>query len=188
LDDICGESREGGLSPERKAKPVHTSQQASLSVAHTGEKWGKTGCVPLDYLTTIGQVHVLEALFGKVLIPGGVLAALRHPKAPEAVARWSQSLPEWSQLVRVREMDHTIPLGKGEAEAISLALERQVAIVLLEERKGRVIAQSRGLLAVGTLNLIDVADEMGLLNGLASLNELRNATLRADPGWSSGLK
>jgi predicted nucleic acid-binding protein len=77
-------------------------------------------------------------------------------------------------------MDHTIPLGKGEAEAISLALERKVAIVLLDERKGRAIAQSRGLLAVGTLNLIDVADEMGLLNGLAFLNDLRNTTFRAD--------
>jgi predicted nucleic acid-binding protein len=57
-------------------------------------------------------------------------------------------------------MYRTIPLVKGEAEAISLALERQVAIVLLDERKGPVIVQSRGLLAVGTLNLIDVADEM----------------------------
>ena len=135
---------------------------------------------PLNYLTIIGQVHVLGALFGKVLIPEGVLAELRHSKAPDAVARWSQSLPEWSQLVRGREVDDTIPLGKGEAEAISLALARKVAIVLLDERKGRAIAQSRGLLAVGTLNLIDVADEMGLLNGLAFLNDLRNTTFRAD--------
>ena len=126
------------------------------------------------------MVHVLGALFGKVLIPGEVLAELRHPKAPDAVARWSQSLPDWVQVACVRALDHTIPLGKGEAEAISLALERKVGIVLLDERKGRLVAQARGLLAVGTLNLIDVADEMGLLNGLASLNDLRNTTFRAD--------
>jgi predicted nucleic acid-binding protein len=29
---------------------------------------------PLNYLTIIGQVHILGALFGKVLIPWGVLA------------------------------------------------------------------------------------------------------------------
>ena len=77
-------------------------------------------------------------------------------------------------------MDSTILIGKGEVEAISLALEKQVEIVLMDERKGRAAAQSRGLLAVGTLNLIDLADEKGLLNGIESLNALRKTTFRAD--------
>lgn len=136
---------------------------------------------PLNYLTIIGQVQVLGSLFGKVLVPEGVLAELRHPKAPNAVATWCQSLPNWVQVTRVVKLDPTIPLGKGEVEAISLALERRVSIVLLDERKGRFIAQSRGLIAVGTLNLIDIADEKGLLNGIAALNDLRNTTFRADP-------
>jgi len=97
------------------------------------------------------------------------------------VALWSQSLPEWVQVTRVIELDHTIPLGLGEIGAISLALEKRVKIVLLDERKGRAIAQSRGLLTVGTLNLIDIADEMGILNGVKALNDLRNTTFRADP-------
>ena len=147
----------------------------------TGSSLVVADTTPLNYLTIIGQVHVLGVLFGKVLVPEGVLAELSHPKAPDAVAHWSRSLPEWVEVACVKEMDHTIPLGKGEAEAISLALEKQVGIVLLDERKGRLVAQSRGLLAVGTLNLIDVPDEMGLLNGMAALNDLRNTTFRADP-------
>ncbi len=40
--------------------------------------------------------------------------------------------------------------------------------------------QSQGLLAAGTLNLIDLADEKGLLNGIDALNKLRRTTFRAD--------
>jgi predicted nucleic acid-binding protein len=136
---------------------------------------------PLNYLIQIGQVQVLRSLSGQVFVPEGVLAELRHPKAPTAVAVWSQSPPEWAQVARVMDLDYTILLGKGEVEAISLALERRVGIVLLDERKGRFVAQSRGLLAVGTLSLIDIADELGLLNGVAALNDLRTTTFRADP-------
>ncbi len=136
---------------------------------------------PLNYLTIIGQVHILGTLFSKVFVPEAVLAELTYQKAPRAVALWSRALPEWVQVSRVITLDQTIPLGKGEAEAISLALEKQVDVVLLDERRGRIIAQSRGLLAVGTLNLIDVADEMGLLEGMAALSALRRTNFRADP-------
>ena len=34
---------------------------------------------------------------------------------------------------------------------------------------------------VGTLNLIELADEQGLLDGIAALNELRQTTFRAAP-------
>jgi predicted nucleic acid-binding protein len=135
---------------------------------------------PLNYLILIGQEHVLGALFDKVLIPEGVLEELKHPKAPEAVLVWIQTFPTWLEVTRVRELDHTIQLGKGEVEAISLALEKRLGIVLMDERKGRSTAQSRGLLAVGTLNLIDLADEKGLLNGIDALNKLRRTTFRAD--------
>ena len=135
---------------------------------------------PLNCLILIGQAHVLGSLFRRVLVPESVLAELVDPKAPVAVALWIRSLPAWLEVVRVRQMDSTILLGKGEVEAISLALEKQVEIVLMDERKGRAAAQSRGLLAVGTLNLIDLADEKGLLNGIESLNALRKTTFRAD--------
>jgi predicted nucleic acid-binding protein len=135
---------------------------------------------PLNYLILIGQAHVLGALFGKVLVPEGVLAELGDPKAAVAVTLWIQSLPAWLDVARVRQVDNTILLGKGEVEAISLALEKQVEIVLMDERKGRAAAQSRGLLPVGTLNLIDLADEKGLLNGIEALNDFRRTTFRAD--------
>lgn len=56
----------------------------------------------------------------------------------------------------------------------------QLGIVLMDEQKGQTAAQSRGLLAVGTLNLIDLADERALLNGVDALSDLRKTTFRAE--------
>lgn len=82
-------------------------------------------------------------------------------------------LPGWLQITPVRHLDDTIQLGKGENEAISLALERQVKVALMDERLGRGAAQERGLIPVCTLNLIDLADELGITDGISALNDLR---------------
>ena len=135
---------------------------------------------PLNYLILIGQVELLRELFGKVMIPEAVLAELRHPKAPSAVTNWLLRLPEWLTVEKVERLDQTIQLGHGENEAISLAAERRISIVLMDERRGRSAAETRGLLPVGTLNILDLADERGLLDGVAMLDALKQTTFRAD--------
>jgi len=105
---------------------------------------------PLNYLIQIGQVELLRDLFGKVMIPEAVLAELHHPKAPSAVANWLLRLPEWLTVEKVERLDQTIQLGHGENEAISLAVERHILIVLMDERRGRSAAETRGLLPIGT--------------------------------------
>lgn len=136
---------------------------------------------PLNYLIMIGRVEILATLFGEVLIPQAVLEELSHPKAPEAVRRWLERPPAWLCISPVEHLDETIQLGKGENEAISLAIERRVKVVLIDERLGRGAAKARGLIPVGTLNLIDLADEHGLLDGTAALQDLRQTTFRAAP-------
>lgn len=135
---------------------------------------------PLNYLVLIGQVEVLHQLFGEVMIPEAVLTELRHPKAPPAVSAWLQNLPHWLHVVKVAQVDSTIQLGQGETEAISLAIENDIPIVLMDERRGRAAAEARGLLPIGTLNLVDLADERGLLDGVSSLQALKQTTFRAN--------
>lgn len=135
---------------------------------------------PLNYLILIGQVELLRELFRKVMIPEAVLAELLHPKAPSAVTNWLLRLPEWLTVEKVERLDQTIQLGHGENEAISLAVERHISIVLMDERRGRSAAETRGLLPVGTLNILDLADERGLVDGVAVLEALKQTTFRAD--------
>src|SRR5438046_2908865 len=65
-----------------------------------------------------------------------------------------------------------------ETEAISLALELHADAVLMDERKGRITAESRGLIAVGTLNILEAADEAGLSDFYETLNKLRQTSFR----------
>lgn len=98
---------------------------------------------PLNYLVLIEQIEVLHRLFGEVMIPEAVLTELRHLKAPAAVTAWLQNLPHWLRVVKVGQVDDTIKLCHGENEAISLAIEKQVSIVLMNERRWRVAAEAR---------------------------------------------
>lgn len=50
---------------------------------------------PLNYLILIGEAHLLPRLFGRVLIPTAVFLELRHPAAPQLVADWMASPPDW---------------------------------------------------------------------------------------------
>jgi predicted nucleic acid-binding protein len=50
----------------------------------------------------------------------------------------------------------------------------------MDERRGRAAAEARGLLPVGTLTILDLADERGLADGLVMLDALKQTTFRAD--------
>jgi predicted nucleic acid-binding protein len=134
---------------------------------------------PLNYLVLIEKDWILASLFGEILIPTAVWLELQDPRTPEAVDLWARTPPPWLRIATVHQVDPSLTLGAGENEAISLALEQHVKVVLMDERKGRTAAHMRGLLPIGTLNLIDFADAEGLLDGVEALNDLRQINFRA---------
>lgn len=142
---------------------------------------------PLNYLVWIGHERVLPALFGRVLIPSAVLSELTHPRAPAAVHAWVASLPAW---LEVRDPEHVEPeprLGPGEAAAISLAKELRADAVLIDERKGLRVAQQLGLFVTGTLGVLVLAADRGLIQLQAALDALRQTTFRASPAMLAEL-
>ena len=54
-------------------------------------------------------------------------------------------------------------LDVGEAEAIALAIEIQADLLLLDERRGRVVAKELGLAVTGLLGVLLVAKQQGHL-------------------------
>ncbi|HWB03113.1 MAG TPA: hypothetical protein VG796_08830 [Verrucomicrobiales bacterium] len=134
----------------------------------------------MNYLILIGETTVLPALFGEIIIPSAVMAELRHPHAPPRVAEWVAATPDWVRMMSAAALDPDIRLGAGETEAISLAIEMGLPAVLMDERKGRAAAESRGLIAVGTLNILDAADEAGLLDFEDCLRRLQRTNFRIE--------
>jgi predicted nucleic acid-binding protein len=128
---------------------------------------------PINYLCLIGEIEVLPRLFEEILIPPAVWAELRHPRAPKAVATWLANLPAWAKIQAPAFVQPNLGIDPGEAEAISLALEMGLPAILIDEKTGREVAEERGLVALGTLNILNAADLRGFVDCMSAIERLR---------------
>ena len=135
---------------------------------------------PINYLVLIGEIEVLPKLFQKILIPPAVWRELQHPRTPPAVFAWAANLPEWVEVVGPLQLDSSLELDAGETEAISLAIERSIPVILMDDRQGWLAAEARSIAPVGTINLLELADTCGLLSFEDSTAKLRATNFRID--------
>jgi predicted nucleic acid-binding protein len=94
---------------------------------------------PLNYLLLIDEIDLLPALFGRVILPHAVFEELQHPKTSLRVRQWVADLPAWLEVRKVASIANPALMGLdvGEREAIQLALELGINIVLIDEADGR---------------------------------------------------
>lgn len=112
---------------------------------------------PLRYLIAVGHGEVLAGLFGQIWIPAGVAQELKDKSAPPAVRRWIAQPPPWLQvhtLHSVPDAELMTTLDLGEREAIQLTMEQKADVLIIDEWRGRTIAQRRGLPIIGALGVL----------------------------------
>ena len=107
---------------------------------------------PIMNLAVVGQVHLLERLYGKVYIPETVWQEL---SATGTGLPWAAVMPilSWLETRSVSNRSLVdlvlLELDKGEVEAISLAMELKADLLLINERRGRTVAFRWGLKFIG---------------------------------------
>jgi len=131
---------------------------------------------PLHYLIAVEHVHLLEKLFAKVYVPPSVVRELSHASTPPIVRDWILERPAWlavQPLAQPLAADLAVSLDLGEAEAIQLTEEKKADLLILDEWKGRVIAQGRGFALTGALGILGIAyqkrmieDPVGVLTAM----------------------
>ena len=141
---------------------------------------------PLNYLLWIEEIELLPQLYGAVVLPGAVHQELSHPNAPERVRQWAAALPGWVS-VRTPRALLTLPIDIGEQEAISLAVEMQADLILLDDRHGREAAEAQALIVTGTLGVLGEAAKQGLIDLEEALERLRQTNFRTSPKVISAL-
>lgn len=123
---------------------------------------------PLIVLYETGLLPVLCQMYGEVLVP---LAVYNEISRVEEGVKLFDVNP-WIRVVEVKgkELVRVLLafLDEGEAEAITLAKESNLPI-LLDERKGRRIAKSLGVRVEGTLGLLVRAKRRGLVSSVREL-------------------
>ena len=133
---------------------------------------------PLRYLVVIGQIDLLPALYGTVVCPERVRSEALHAGAPADVRQWFGNLPDWLRIEPNPMITDELAarLDPGETAAIMLAEKLSADVLLMDERKGRRIAESRGLAVAGTLNILADAGVQGLIDYRTVVAQLRNST------------
>lgn len=127
---------------------------------------------PLIALAKIGRLALLHDLFGEISIPEAVtsevtLAAPHRPGADEIRdAHWIHT-GAIQDTTKVRYL--RVELDAGEAEALVLAEELHADWVLLDESKARRVATILGMPHIGTVGLLLLAKQRGIVPQLRPL-------------------
>lgn len=137
---------------------------------------------PLRYLIAVEQTSLLVQLFDTVLIPPAVFRELSHPAAPWPIRQWIDDHPAWLRIYPLAarpDTELTAFLDDGEAEAIQLTIEQKADVLILDEWKGRTLAQSRLLPITGALGVLGQAHRQGFLDDpLEVLAQMRQKGFR----------
>jgi predicted nucleic acid-binding protein len=128
-----------------------------------------TSC--LIVLSNIGQLDILRKLYETMLI------------TPEVAAEFGEPLPEWIHTTYVADPLKTQMLQNylelGEASAIALAVETPDALIILDDKKARRVANNLGLQVTGALGVIAKAYQTGLITDIEGvIADLRQSNFR----------
>jgi predicted nucleic acid-binding protein len=142
---------------------------------------------PLVALWALGRLDLLRDLFQVVVIPKAVEDEFLA--ADELARREALANAPWVKTVVLsypRRAQAYAGLDRGEAEVLALAEESDARLVILDERKGRRYAERMGLPMTGTLGVLLLAKEAGLIESISEwTSKLQEAGLFLSPlSWS----
>jgi predicted nucleic acid-binding protein len=146
----------------------------SVVVADTG---------PLHYLVLTDSIDLLPRLFHTVHAPMAVLTELNHPRTPDVVRAWSSLHPPWLNWAPTPPLA-TLPwprLGDGERAALALASTIGADLMLTDDRAGATAGRAEGFTVMGTLGVLSLAAERGMIDLAASLARLQATNFRINP-------
>lgn len=122
-------------------------------------------------LSACDSLHLLEALFGNVLVPEAVFFEVAGSNKPQS----TRLLNYLQGKVRAVNMQHFVYLDAfadaGETEAMLLYKEVAADYLLIDDKRGRKVAKINQIKAVGSLGVLLLAKRAGLIPRVAPLIE-----------------
>lgn len=118
-----------------------------------------TSCLIL--LEKIGELELLHKVFGEILI------------TQEIADEYGLNLPEWISIQNSTNKNYQkileASVDKGEASAIALAVELVDCLLIIDDLKGRNLAETLGIKITGTLGVILEAKLSGKIKSVKPL-------------------
>lgn len=125
---------------------------------------------PLICFAILGMLDVLNDIIKEIVVPTAVYEEIAVPQKP------------YSEEIKLFLKDRVVPVENkvavkllekevdpGEAEAIVLAIEKNISDVLIDDPKGRRAARTHGLFPVGTIGVLLQAKRTGKIKQIKPL-------------------
>lgn len=137
---------------------------------------------PLIALARIDRLWLLPRIFPRTITTEIVWSeCFANPSEVERTQLNRAAAEGWVERVPVPALVHDWRLGAGETSAITLALTHQAA-VLIDERAARRTAARLGLPLIGTVGLLILAKQKGLIPSIRdNLYQLADSHYRLAP-------
>jgi len=129
---------------------------------------------PLIAFARIQRLDILQQTVGTLVVPEGVAKEVRGYRGGHYAEIILDDEP-WITVQALRapaQVQLLLPvLDQGEAEVITLALEQNADLVLIDELTGRKVAQSLQLQVIGTVGILIRAKQMGIIPAVKPILE-----------------
>lgn len=126
---------------------------------------------PLLALAQADALHVLQALFGRVLVPEAVRReTVDNCPVLDQRRRIEGALDNYL-LVRTPQGDYPFSrnLGAGEREVLALALDQRADLLLMDDRKARNEAAAHSLTCAYTTDVLRLAEQRRIIPSAAEV-------------------
>ena len=128
-----------------------------------------TSCLIL--LSKIDKIGLLKSIFGKITI-SSIIAKEFGQDLPDFILVEDPVNKKYQQILESF-------LDCGEASAIALALEKEDCLLIVDEQKGRKEANHLKIKITGTLGILVLAKEKGLISSASEiLKQIQNTDFR----------
>ena len=128
---------------------------------------------PLFYLHRIGLLEVLHEFYGNITLPKAVEKELEKGHIQGEDVPRLEDYP-WIKIISVSTpeyLDLIVDLGLGESEVLAIATYHPSALVILDDKLARRIAEMQGFRLTGTAGVLLRAKEKGLIPALEPVIE-----------------
>jgi predicted nucleic acid-binding protein len=135
---------------------------------------------PLVALSLCKGLRFLDLLFKDVIVQQYVYHEINEPGKPETenITLWAKGKVQQAgnqQMLQALGLS----LDPGESEAIALYWEKSGDLLFIDEQKGRRIASRNGIKVIGTLGILLLAKQKGLIKSIKSpIQLLRRSPIR----------
>ena len=136
---------------------------------------------PCIYLARLGDLGILQKLFGRIVLPEAVWRELTVEGHLPGASEFQAGLDRWVTVQATRQADldgimQAEKLERGEVEAIQLARELRAEALLLDEQRAVEYARSLQLNVVRTPSIYVAARNAGWIDSVRErLDRLRAA-------------